>query len=367
MESTEIAIIGGGPAGLAASIEVAKVGAKATLIDENARVGGQLFKQIHKFFGSKEHMAGVRGFDIGLKLFKQAKENKVDVWLNTIAFGLFDGKKIGLQKNGKIKILKAEKIILACGASENAITFPGWTLPGVMGAGAAQTMMNIWRVLPGKNVLMIGSGNVGLIVPYQLLQAGANVECVVEFLPVIGGYAVHASKLRRAGVPILTSHTIKEAHGKTQVEEAVIVKVNTNGKPIPKTEKILKVDTICLAVGLAPLTELSRMCGCKHLFIPELGGWIPLHDENMESTLKGIYVAGDISGVEEASTALDEGKLAGIAAAEELGYIDKSKAKEMKHIISERLKELRLGPFGEKRAKGKQKILEEIKNEKSKK
>jgi thioredoxin reductase len=217
-------------------------------------------------------------------------------------------------------------------------------------------MINIHRILPGKRVLMVGSGNVGLIVSYQLLQAGAEVVGLVESLPSISGYGVHASKLRKCGVPIYTDHTVKEAIGKERVERAVIVKVDEHFNPKPGTEKRLTVDTICLAVGLSPMAELAWLAGCQFGYVPELGGHVPVHDENMRTTLDGLYVAGDLTGIEEAHTAVEEGKVAGIAVAQSLGYLTSEKAQELKREAWGHLDALRKGPFGQKRAEGKVKI-----------
>ncbi|MBS3768357.1 MAG: FAD-dependent oxidoreductase [Candidatus Cloacimonetes bacterium] len=364
MIKREAVVIGAGPAGLSAAIEAAKRDADVLLIDESLKAGGQLFKQIHKFFGSSAHRSGIRGIDIGKELLEEAKKYGVEIWLNCVATGLFKEKKIAVEKsldnqNKTAEIIKAEKIVIATGASENAIAFEGWTLPGVMGAGAAQTMANIHNVLPGEKILMIGSGNVGLIVSYQLLQAGAEVVGVLEAAPEIGGYGVHAAKIVRAGVPIHTSTTIVEARGdeKNGVKEAVVCDVDDCWQPIKGQEKIYEVDTITIAAGLKPLMELARMHGCRCDFIPQLGGWLPLHDKNMETTYPGIYVAGDSAGVEEANTALEEGRLAGVAIAESLGYIHSNKASSIKNEIWNRVDGLRLGPFGESRLEAKEKII----------
>ncbi|HIE30570.1 TPA: FAD-dependent oxidoreductase [Candidatus Poribacteria bacterium] len=341
IKTTEIAIIGAGPAGLAAAIEATKARARATLIDENARPGGQLFKQIHKFFGSQAHGAGVRGFQIGQELCAEAEKLGVELLLNTTVYGLFEGRVLGLMNEHKTMSLKAEKIIIATGATENALPFPGWTLPGVMTAGAAQTMMNIHRVLPGKRVLMVGGGNVGLIVAYQLMQAGAELIALVEAASQIGGYQVHAAKLERAGAKILTSHSIKEARGKNHVESAVIAKLNPGWQPIEGTEREFEVDTICLSVGLTPLAEIALMAGCEFRYAKERGGHVPVLDEDMQTTLSGIYVAGDAAGVDEASIAMEEGRIAGIAAAESLGYIESKQAKILKAESKNRLFELK--------------------------
>ena len=358
MKTVEVAVIGAGPAGIAASIEAAKQGAEVVLIDENNKPGGQLFKQIHKFFGSKLHMAGIRGINIATKLLEECEKFKVKTLLNTVAFGLFEKNKIGLVNEDRKSILQAKKIILATGASENVLNFPGWTLPGVMGAGALQTMMNVNRVLPGKRILMIGSGNVGLIVSYQALQAGAEVLAIVEAASQIGGYGVHAAKIRRAGVPILTSHTVQEVFGNDCVEGAIITKLDKKWKPILGSEKKIKVDVVCLSVGLTPLTELAWMAKCEFIFIPALGGNIPMHNWNMESSKKDLYIAGDLTGIEEASTALEEGRLAGLAVAESLGYLKSKEASKRKAEVRERLIALRGGPFGELRRKLKEPFMQ---------
>jgi len=339
-----------------AALEARQVGAQVTVVDENLSPGGQLFKQLHKFFGSRAHRAGVRGFRIGEALLQDTEKLGVEVWLNAVCWGLFEGNRLALQRDGQSELLEFQELILATGAQENSLTFPGWTLPGVMGAGAAQTVVNIHRVLPGKRVLMVGAGNVGLIVSYQLMQAGADVVAVVEGLPWIGGYGVHASKIRRAGVPILTRHTILRAEGKESVESATIAQVDERWQPIPGTQQTLEVDAICLAVGLAPMAELAWMAGCQFDYIPSLGGHLPLHDENMETTAPGIYVAGDIAGIEEASTAMEEGRLAGLAAAEALGY-GSDELSQRKEEARDALNQLRAGPFGEGRRQAKIQIL----------
>jgi len=356
MQTTDLAVVGAGPAGLAAAIAAASAGVRVLLIDENARPGGQLFKQIHKFFGSKDHYAGTRGIDIGTRLLSDVEALGVEVMLDSVVWGIFADHTLGVIRDRRNVRVQAGSICLATGASENALAFPGWTLPGVMGAGAIQTLINVERVLPGKRVLMVGSGNVGLIVSYQLLQAGAQVVAVVEALPRVGGYGVHAGKLRRNGVPILTSTTIREARGKDRVEKATTVVLDERWRQVPGTEREYDVDVICLALGLTPLSELAWMAGCQFAYIPQLGGHVPIHDEDMQTTVPGIYVAGDLAGIEEASTAMEEGKLAGIAVAQALGHLSAAEACRRKEAVFKRLDELRSGPFGEARQKAKTRL-----------
>jgi Thioredoxin reductase len=180
MKRVELIVIGGGPAGLSAAIEAAKSGLKVVVFDENAKPGGQLFKQIHKFFGSKEHKAKVRGYKIGEELLAEAEETGVAVVLDATVIGIYEGKEVTVMVGDAIEHYKGDALIVATGASENMVTFPGWTLPGVIGAGAAQTMMNLHGVKPGEKVLMLGSGNVGLVVSFQLLQAGCEVVALVD-------------------------------------------------------------------------------------------------------------------------------------------------------------------------------------------
>jgi thioredoxin reductase len=361
MLKTDICVIGAGPAGLAASIEAARRGAKVTIVDENQLAGGQLFKQIHKFFGSKSHQAGIRGINIGENMLKEAEQLGVKFLLSTVAYGIFDNNTIGIHSviDGKVGLIEAKKIILATGATENAITFPGWTLPGVMGAGAAQTLMHIHRLRPGNRVLMVGSGNVGLIVSYQLLQAGVEVVGLVEASDRITGYIVHARKVQRAGVPIYVSTTVKEAIGCNCIEKAVLVSLNSDFSQVEGSEKSIDVDTICIATGLSPLTELAWMADCKFMQINDLSGLIPIHDENMRTSKEDIYVAGDIAGIEEASSAMEEGRIAGIDAAEMLGYIGEGESKTIKEEYMIRINELREGPFGIRRRNAKEYLIKE--------
>lgn len=359
-KKVDVVVVGAGPAGLSAGIEIAKGGGSVVVVDENSSPGGQLFKQIHRFFGSKQHYAGIRGFDIGNKLLDECKIAGVEIMLNSVVWGIFPGYTVGVVHNNRQNIsIKTQKVILATGASENALSFPGWTLPGVMGAGAAQTMMNVHRVLPGKRALMVGSGNVGLIVSWQLMQAGCEVVAVVDVLPEVGGYMVHANKISRLGVKILTEHTIVKAEGQDRVEQAIVCRVDKNFKPIPGTQKKFNVDLVCLAVGLTPLSELAWIAGCSFGYFPKLGGFVPLHNPDMETTLQGIYVAGDISGIEEASTAMEEGRLAATSVLESLGLISKTQAIKKKEEINQSLRMLRIGKYGDFRKDEKEKIFSE--------
>ncbi|MDR3173798.1 MAG: FAD-dependent oxidoreductase [Treponema sp.] len=345
MKRYDLIVVGAGPAGLSAAIEAARLGLRAMVYDENSRPGGQLFKQIHKFFGSKEHKAKIRGIKIGEELLQEASTAGVEIALNAAVTGLFAEKEVTVRLNDRILHRKADAIIIATGASENMVCFPNWTLPGVIGAGAAQTMMNIHGVKPGERVLMLGSGNVGLVVSYQLLQAGCEVAAIVDALPRIGGYGVHAAKIARCGVPFYTTHTIIRAEGEGCVTGAVIGGLDKDGRIISGTEKHFAVDTICLAVGLSPMSQLCVLAGCVMEDNPSKAGYVPVINEYGETSVPGIYAAGDVSGIEEASSAMIQGRIAGLAAAHRLGFLDKEDLDVRAAVQEAALASLRRGMF----------------------
>lgn len=348
MKRYDLIIVGAGPAGLSAGIEAAKKGVKVVVFDENEKPGGQLFKQIHKFFGSKEHRAKIRGFVIGKQLLSEAAEAGVEVILNATVIGLYQDKEVVVKIGEEIEHFKGNSVIIATGAAENMVTFPGWTLPGVIGAGAAQTLMNLHGVLPGKRVLMLGTGNVGLVVSFQLEQCGCELVALVDAAPRVGGYGVHASKVARTGVPFYLSHTIVKAEGEKYVTGVTIAEIDNKFQFIPGTEKHFDVDTICMAVGLSPMSQLLKMAGCKMVDDPKKGGQVPVCDEYGRTSLPGVLVAGDVSGIEEASSAMIEGRMAGITAAHYLGYIDKEELDLELSSLDKALEGLRQGMFAPK-------------------
>jgi Fe-S-cluster-containing hydrogenase component 2 len=206
-------------------------------------------------------------------------------------------------------------------------------------------MMNLHGVRPGKRVLMLGSGNVGLVVSYQLLQAGCEVVAVAEAAPRIGGYGVHAAKVARCGVPFYTSHTIIRAEGEDRVAAVVLGGVDKSWNPIPGSEKRFEVDAICLAVGLSPMSQLCGMAGCLMEDNPKKSGYVPVVDAWGETSVPGIFAAGDVSGIEEASSAMIEGRVAGIAAAWRLGFLETPERDKKAAALEKALGSLRAGMF----------------------
>jgi sarcosine oxidase subunit alpha len=346
--STGILVIGGGAAGLSAASEAASYGADVLIVESDLQLGGQLVKQTHKFFGSKDEYAGTRGYKIAGILLDEIKENErnVNVMTNTTITGYYSDDKTFTAMRGEEAYMRIEarRAIVATGASERLVPFPNNDLPGVYGAGAVQTLMNVYGVVPGRRVLMIGAGNIGLIVSYQLMQAGVEVAAVVEAMPKIGGYWVHAAKIRRLGVPILLRHSIKEALGSSTVEGAVIMELDDKFNPTGQ-ERNVECDVICLAVGLSPTTEILSHAGCRMRYVPELCGLVAERDRTMRTSNPDFWSAGDAMGIEEASAAMVEGRIAGLCAAGSLGLPAKM---EKLDEYWKRLDHLRAGEVGGK-------------------
>ena len=346
-EAIDFLVVGGGPAGLRAALRAGDGGANVLIVDENPFLGGQLIKQTHKFFGSGDQEAGNRGIEIGEDLVDKVESHpNIESMTETSAVGIYDDT-VGLYENReRFWKIKPEKTLIATGATEDMIEFPQNDLPGVYGAGGIQTLMNVYGVKPGDKVLMVGAGNVGLIVSYQLIQAGVDVEALVEIAPKIGGYFVHAAKLRRLGVPILTDHKILTVRGDDRVKGAVAIEIDDSGSEVEGTKKEFDVDVVALAAGLSPSYKLLHHAGCDLAYAPNLGGYVPKHDERMRTSRNDIYVAGDASGIEEATSAMLEGDIVGADVALELGVADEKEEKVVEDSRAE-LDNLRSGPYYE--------------------
>ena len=298
---TDVLIIGGGPAGINAAIELGVLGVKTLVVDDKNEFGGKLTLQTHTFFGSRDDCyAGTRGIEIAHILTHRLEQlPSVSVMLGTTAVGAFFDKQVGLQQDGTYLLVRPRAVLVACGAREKNLAFPGCDLPGVYGAGAFQTLVNRDLVMPTERLFIVGGGNVGLIAGYHAIQAGIKVVGLVEALPYCGGYKVHLDKLRRLGVPVLTSHTVLTAEGADKLERITIAGIDRNFRPIAGTEKSFKVDTLLIAVGLAPVSEL--------------------YEKMIEYGIE-CYKAGDAEEIAEASAAIFSGKITGRRIAQSLGY-----------------------------------------------
>ncbi|MBF0441014.1 MAG: FAD-dependent oxidoreductase [Oligoflexales bacterium] len=351
----DLAIIGAGPAGMEAAIVASQAGVRSiVLFDDKDYLGGQLRLQTHTFFGNQQLGASIRGYEIANQMQREIEKSGIDVRLGSTVIGLYPQNLIGFRDQDKLNFVMAKKIICATGASEKFLHFEGNCLPGVMGAGGAQTFMNIHGVKPGKKVLIVGGGNIGVILAYQLVQAGIEVACIIEASSKMGAYEVHVNKAMALGIPVHTRHTIVKAHGKDCVEGATIVKLDENWEYIKGTETYLEVDTICLAVGLNPLNELLWQAGCEFEYSDEIGE-VPIFDKYRQTSNPSIFIAGDCAVIGEASIARLEGRIAGLKASLDIGCPHpsfNSMIDEAFHLLDE----IQSGSFGGRLGLGKSKI-----------
>ena len=298
----QVLIIGGGPAGINAAIELGRLGVGVLIVDDKTELGGKLSLQTHNFFGSVEDCwAGSRGVDIGHLLADRALAlPTVKVWLNSTVVGVYRDGKIGVAGNDGYRLVSSRKLLVACGAREKNLSFPGSDLTGVYGAGAFQTLVNRDLVRSSEKLFVIGGGNVGLIGAYHALQAGIDVVGLVEALPRCGGYKVHEDKIKRLGVPVWTSHTVLRAEGDERVERVVVSEIDDRFQPVPGTQRTFDVDTVLIAVGLSPVDELLQKA----------------REYGMDA-----YAAGDTDEIAEASAAIFSGRIVGRRIARDLGMM----------------------------------------------
>jgi sarcosine oxidase subunit alpha len=303
VREVEVLVLGGGPAGMSAAIELGKLGVDTLIIDDKDRLGGKLVLQTHKFFGSVEDShAGTRGFEIARLLEEDlGRLDSIDWWLNTTAVGVFSDGVVGAVKGKIYRQIRPQKLLVATGAREKMLSFPGNTLPGIYGAGAFQTLVNRDLVKSSERVLIVGGGNVGLIAGYHAIQAGIAVAALVEALPQVSGYKVHADKLKRLGVPIFAGHTVVSATGGERVESVTVAELDKDWNRVPGTHKTFEVDTVLIAVGLAEVNE----------FYHKAKQW------GMD-----VYAAGDAQEIAEASAAMFTGKIEGLKIARSLGLYE---------------------------------------------
>jgi NADPH-dependent 2,4-dienoyl-CoA reductase/sulfur reductase-like enzyme/Fe-S-cluster-containing hydrogenase component 2 len=300
---TDILVIGGGPSGLTAAFELGRMGFQVLVADDKEKPGGKLVLQTHKFFGSeKDCHAGVRGMDISGLLEKRLSGiPNVTIVCNAPVVAIFKDRRAGLYKDySSYLLVDFTALVVATGAREKALLFPGNDLPGVFGAGAFQTIVNRDLVAASRRILIVGSGNVGLIAAYHALQAGIEVAAIVEMTGRITGYRVHADKIRRLGVPIHLNTTIMKAGpaGSSRVEMAITARVDDRFQPIPGTEKSWEIDTVLIAAGLVPCDEFLMLARSYGIM---------------------AVSAGDAGEIAEASSAMFGGRLAAFNLAQLLG------------------------------------------------
>ncbi|KAA0003236.1 MAG: FAD-dependent oxidoreductase [Thermoplasmata archaeon] len=288
---TDVAIIGGGPAGLAAAIE-AKKHAKVTLIERNEELGGILQQCIHHGFGNFIFGEALTGPEYAEHFIEQMEG--VDVMLNTTVLEIDKNKRMLLSSPDGVFEMEAKAIILAMGCRERTRTqifIPGTRPAGIYTAGTAQRLINIEGVMLGKHIVILGSGDVGLIMARRLTLEGAKVEGVYEIMPKPGGLTRNIVQcLYDFDIPLHLSHTIVEIVGKRRVEGVFVAKVDENFKPIEETKRFVPCDTLILAVGLIPENELTKKIGIE---LDDITAG-PVVDEGMETSIEGIFACGNV-------------------------------------------------------------------------
>jgi NADPH-dependent 2,4-dienoyl-CoA reductase/sulfur reductase-like enzyme len=320
-----------------AAYTAAEAGVDVTLIDDNPLPGGQYYRQSPPEFKFSNPLDSFSGRQDANEIFPKLEHPKIRQIYGTQVWGVFDEHTLALADSEQSYLLNTDRLILATGAYDRPMAFPGWTLPGILGAGATLRLLKTQWVLPGKRILLAGLGPLQMALADALLKAGAEVVAVAEAadplqslaeLPKFWGHwdrlgeaLEYTNTLREHHVPLLFNRAIVEASGKECVEKATIARLDAQGKPIPGTERHFEVDAICLGYGLLPAFQLPVALGCKLRFDPRLNWFAPVHNENMETTQAGIFVAGDITDIAGSKVAVVEGQVAGLAAAAQLGMI----------------------------------------------
>lgn len=348
----DIVIIGGGPAGLTAAVTASANGAITLLIDERDVLGGNYYKQlaVGKNSLSREQQKKFNSLKIAFE------KSSTDYMMNTGVWGIFDHegnslkndqgadtKKFTLKLTRSIRgssSITAKKIIIATGVYDRPLPFPGWELPGVVTPGAVQTQLEKQGILPGKKVIVAGSGPLQLLVAASLVKNGAQVvayldtssglEGVFSILPALPALMSRLREgffsiltLARAGVPMRFRHAVYKARSSDNncVNSVTFGKIDKDGNPIWGTEQELAVDTVCVGYGFIPSTAITMLIGCEHTFDEHLKAFIPMHDKAQRSSKFGIFLAGDITGVGGKALAELQGKNAAHSALEELGLL----------------------------------------------
>ena len=319
VEMTEdVVVIGGGAAGLAAAIRAKETGAKRVLVlDRNGELGGILPQCIHTGFGLHYFKENLTGPEYVSRFVDRARSLDVEFKLDTMVLKLKPEREVvATNSRDGLFTIRAKSVILAMGCRERtrgALAIPGTRPAGIFTAGTAQRLMDIEGFMPGKKVVVLGSGDVGLIMARRFAVEGAKVEAVIEMLPYAGGLPRNVIQcLEDFGIPLLLNHTITGVHGAERVSGVTVANVDEKGSPIIGTERTIQCDTLILSVGLIPENELSEEAGI--ILDPMTGG--PVVDQRMETSVGGIFACGNVVHVHDLVDYVTEtGLIAGLGAA----------------------------------------------------
>ena len=315
----DIVVIGGGPAGMAAALSAKKAGAEKILICERgSKLGGILEQCIHNGFGLSYFKEELTGPEYASRFIKEVEKSDIDYKVNTMVIDIQDDKKvIAINSKDGLFEVDTKAVILAMGCRERtreAITIPGDRPAGVMTAGAAQRYVNVAGYLPGKEIVILGSGDIGLIMARRMTLEGANVKGVLEVMPFSSGLVRNKVQcLDDFGIPLYLSHTVTKIHGKERLEGVTIAKVDEKRNPIKETEKYIPCDTLLLSVGLIPENELSKKVGVE-LDRTTKGA---VTDEKRRTSVEWVFACGNVLHVHDlVDNVSQEAELAGKSAAE---------------------------------------------------
>jgi len=294
-EAYDLVVVGAGPAGLASAMKAKESGLEKVLIIERGEyLGGLLDQCVHTGFGLSYFREDLTGPEYAKRFIEKVSDLKVETLLKSMVLEIDSDRNIKYSNSSCGLTLKAHSIILAMGCRERsreALRIPGSRVAGVYSAGTAQRYVNVDGFIPGKEVVILGSGDVGMIMARRLSIEGVEVKAVVEVLPWIGGLIRNEVQcLRDFGIPMHLTHTVSEVHGKRRVEAVTIAQVDKHWAPIPGTEKKIGCDTLLISAGLIPENELSRAAGIE--IDPVTGG--PIVDQNLETCIPGIFACGNV-------------------------------------------------------------------------